>query len=100
MLQSRLSSSFFPYQDVNAVLLVVSIYVNGTLFSALTDTGCSRTIMYVDWCWSWKRATVDIMTIGGMSRLCCGVGVVTIFLEEGGSAKINVLVVYSKPLGV
>ena len=40
-----------------------------------------------------------MMTIGGMSRLCCGDGIVTVSMEEGSSAKISVLLVRSKPLG-
>ena len=34
-----------------------------------------------------------------MSRLCCGVGTVTVATEGGDSAKISVLVVRGKPLG-
>ena len=40
-----------------------------------------------------------MMTIGGMSCLCCGDGLVTVSMEEGSSAKISVLVVRGKPLG-
>ena len=54
--------------------------------------------MDADRCRSWKRATVDVMTIGGMSRPCYGVGKVTVSTEEGGSAKISVLVVCGRPL--
>ena len=39
------------------------------------------------------------MTIGGMSRSCCGVRKVTIATEGGNSAKISVLVVHGKLLG-
>ena len=42
---------------------------------------------------------IDVETIGGTSRACCGVGVVPISTEEGNSAKIDVLVVRGKPLG-
>ena len=34
----------------------------------------------------------------GMSRPCCGDGMVTVSTEEGSSAKISVLVVSGKPL--
>ena len=37
--------------------------------------------------------------IRGTSRVCCGVGVVSISTDEGDSAKIIVLVVRGKPLG-
>ena len=53
----------------------------------------------VDQCRSWKKATVDIMMIVGMSSSCCSVGVVTIPTEEGGSAKNGMLVACGKPLG-
>ena len=39
------------------------------------------------------------MTIGGMSRPCCGDGMVTVSTEECSSAKISVLVVRAKPQG-
>ena len=42
---------------------------------------------------------VNVMTIGGMSRPCCGDGMVTESTEEGSSAKISVLVVRGKQLG-
>ena len=42
---------------------------------------------------------MNVMTIGGMSCLCCGDRMVTVSTEEGSSAKISVLVVCGKPLG-
>ena len=42
---------------------------------------------------------MHIETIGGTSRVCCGVRVVSIFMDEGDSAKIDVLVVCGKPVG-
>ena len=42
---------------------------------------------------------MNVMTIGGMSRPCCGDGMITVSLEEGSSAKISVLVVRGKLLG-
>ena len=45
------------------------------------------------------RRSVDVMTIGGMSRPCCGVGMVTIGTEGGNPAKISLMVVHGKPLG-
>ena len=35
---------------------------------------------------------MNVMTIGGMSRPCCGGGIVTVFMEGSSSAKISVLV--------
>ena len=84
---------------MNVAFPAVSIYVDGAKCSALIDTSCSRTIIDADRYWSWKRATVNMMTIGGMSRPCCGDGMVTVSTEEGSSAKISVLVVGGKPLG-
>ena len=37
--------------------------------------------------------------VGGMSRSCCSIRMVTLSTEEGSSAKISVLVVRSRPLG-
>ena len=42
---------------------------------------------------------MDVETIGGTSHACCGVGVVSISMNEGNSAKIDMLVVRGKPLG-
>ena len=53
--------------------------------------------MDADCCQSWKRAIVDVTTIGGMACPCCCIGMVTVSTEEGGSAKISVLVVHSRP---
>ena len=68
-------------------------------YLALVDTDCLRTIVDADRCWSWTRAAVDVTTIGGMSHLCCSVGMVTVATEGGNSVKISVLVVRGKPLG-
>lgn len=32
--------------------------------------------------------------------MCCSVGVVTISMDKGNSAKVDVLVVHGKPLGI
>ena len=94
-----MSTSLLPHQNVNAALLVVGIYVDGMLCLALIDTGCSQTIVHADRCQSWRKANVDVETIGGTSRVCCGVGVVSISTDEGNSVRIDVLVVHGKPLG-
>ena len=94
-----ISASLLPNEDLNTTLLVANIYVNRTQCLALVDTGCSRTIVDADRCRSWRRAAVDVITIGGMSRSCCGVGTVTVATDGGNSAKISVLVVRDKLLG-
>ena len=81
------------------MLLVANIYINGTQCLAIGDTGCSRMFVDTDRCWSLRRAVVDIMTIGGMSHSCCGVGMVIVATEGGNSAKISILEVRGKPLG-
>ena len=60
---------------MNAALPVVDIYADGTQCLVLIDTGLEE-------------------------RACCGVGVVSISTDEGNSIKIDVLVVYGKPLGI
>ena len=42
---------------------------------------------------------MDVESIGGTSHASCAVGVVSISMDEGDSAKINMLVVRGKPLG-
>ncbi len=56
-------------------------------------------IVDADRCWSRKRATVDIMMIGDMTRLCCGIEMVTISTGEDGSAKISVLELHDRSQG-
>ena len=94
-----IKASLLLHEDVNAVLPAASIYVDGAKCLALIDTGCSRTIIDADRCRFWRRAIVNVTTIGGMSRPCCGDGMVTVYTEEGSSAKISMLVVRGKPLG-
>ena len=94
-----ISTSLLPHEDVNAALPVASIYVDGAKCSALIDTGCSRTIIDTDRCRFWRRAIVNVMTIGGIFRPCCGDRMVTVSTREGSSAKISVLVVRGKTLG-
>ena len=43
-----MSASLLSYQDVNTALPVEGIYVDGTWYLALIDTGCSRTIVDAD----------------------------------------------------
>ena len=74
-----ISTSLLPHEDVNAALLAASIYVD--------RAKC------------WRRAIVNMMTIGAMSHPCYGDGMVTVSKEEGSSAKISVLVVRGKSLG-
>ena len=94
-----ISANLLPHEDVNAALPAASIYIDGAKCSSLIDTGCSRTIIDADRCRFWRRAIVNAMTIGGISRPCCGDGMVTLSTKEGSSAKISVLVVRGKSLG-
>ena len=94
-----ISTSLLAHQAVNATLLVVGIYVDGMRCLVLIDTGCSWTIVDADRSWSWRKAGVNVKTIGGPSHACCSVGVVSISTDEGDSARIDVLVVRGKPLG-
>lgn len=68
-----ISTSLLFHQDVNAVHLEMSIYIDGTWCLVLIGTGCSWTIIDADWCWSWKNARVDIRTITGTSCVCVAV---------------------------
>ena len=43
---------------------------------------------------------MNVKTIGGMSQSCYVIGVVILYIEEGGSAKISMLMVCGKPLGL
>ena len=47
--------------------------------------------MDADQCRSWKRATMDIMMVGGLSHSCCSIRMVAVFAEEGDSASVLVV---------
>lgn len=42
---------------------------------------------------------MNVETIGGWMRACCGVGAINICIDNGNSAEINVVVVCDKPVG-
>ncbi|CAE1178373.1 CHRNN [Acanthosepion pharaonis] len=73
-----------PFRSVNAALPVVNVYVEGKRCSALFDTGCSRSIVSANRCVTWNSQQIEIRTIDGVSRACCGVGTVSV-LTDGGS---------------
>ncbi|CAE1328869.1 unnamed protein product [Acanthosepion pharaonis] len=88
-----------PSRSINAALPVVNVYVEGKRCSALVDTGCSRSIVSADRCVTWSSQQIEIRTIDGVSRACCGVGTVSILTDGGNHAKVDVLVARQRPLG-
>ncbi|CAE1278202.1 unnamed protein product [Acanthosepion pharaonis] len=77
-----------PSRSVNAALSVVNVYVEGKRCSALVDTGCSRSIVSADRCVTWNSQQIEIRTIDGVSRACCGVGTVSCQSRRlGGTSK-------------
>ncbi|CAE1289280.1 unnamed protein product [Acanthosepion pharaonis] len=88
-----------PPRSVNAALPVVNVYVEGKRCSALVDTGCSRSIVSADRCVTWNSQQIEIRTIDGVSRACCGVGTVSVLTDGGSHAKVDVLVARQRPLG-
>jgi len=92
-------ATLVPVKSVKTTLPVVGVRIDGMKCSALVDTGCSKTIVSTNYCRAWSKRDMDITTIDGTSKACCGVGVVTIHTGKGDSAKIDVLVTRGKPLG-
>ena len=76
-------------------LSVIKVHVNGVL----VDTGCSRSIVSADSRAAWSDQQVDMRTIDGTSRACCGVGTVSILTNGDCHAVVNVLVARERPLG-
>ena len=65
---------------------------------ALVDTGYSQSIVSADRCTTWSSQHVDMQTIDGESRACCGVATVSILTSGGGQAILNMLVARERPL--
>ena len=87
-----------PKQKLNEALPIIQIYVNVTLCSALLDSSCSRTIVFVGLCHTWKEKGVRVTTISGKMRTCYRVGTVNISTRTRNSANIEALVALKKPL--
>ncbi|CAE1163005.1 CYP4B1 [Acanthosepion pharaonis] len=95
----RMCKEIHKFSDINAALPVVNVYVEGKRCSALVDTGCSRSIVSADRCVTWNSQQIEIRTIDGVSRACCGVGTVSVLTDGGSHAKVDVLVARQRPLG-
>ncbi|CAE1327087.1 unnamed protein product [Acanthosepion pharaonis] len=48
---------------------------------------------------TWNSQLIEIRTIDGVSRACCGVGTVSVLTDGGSHAKVDVLVARQRPLG-
>ena len=92
-------TSLAPSWPVNVALLVIKLQVNSVQCLALVDAGCSQSIVSADQCMAWSSQQVDMWTIDGTSRACCGVRTVSILKNGGGHAIVNVLVASERPLG-
>lgn len=79
-------------------LTVVNDLVDGKWYSALIESGFSRSIVSAERCRSWTGMHVVVETIGGKMQACCTVGTVNICTDIGNSAEVEVLMVRDKPL--
>lgn len=70
-------------KHLEETLPVSYVYVNGSLRSALLDSGSSQTIVSKVLCSIWRRNRVLVTTINGETRACCGIGTVRIITEAG-----------------
>ena len=85
--------------EVQRVLPTVDVWVSGTRRRALVDSGCSKSISYVNLMTSWVRQKRNLETLGGFQYVYAGNGRCEIILKSGDEASVDVLVCNKKPLG-
>ena len=80
------------------MLPAIRMYFDGILWSALLDSGYSRTIVREALCCTWRQRSVVVTMLNGETRACCEIGTIEIHTEMGNLAKVDVLVVKEKLL--
>ena len=73
--------------------------IDGHERTVLLDSGCSTCVIYAPMCKFWVRKAVSVVTLGGESQSCVGVGSVVVSLPGCRGVKVRMLVVDFKPLG-
>ncbi|MPC78693.1 hypothetical protein E2C01_073187 [Portunus trituberculatus] len=60
-----ISASLLSQPPLNEVLPNVIVYVDGVKCRASVDTSCSRSIVHVSCCKTWKKHTINMLTVSG-----------------------------------
>ena len=81
------------------VLPNVELQVNGRRCRAMVDSGCTRTLVHVDWCKKWTRRDVGMLTVTEEKWRCLGAANVRIVVPGGSAVDVEAYVVSSKPFG-
>lgn len=93
------SANFLSRQSLAEALPTAKMWINGALTTTLIDTGCSRCIVHLSLCSSWKREAISVLTVSGEEYACKGSVTVSLQLSSGMFVDVDVLVVDTTPLG-
>ena len=72
--------------------------VNDVARKVLVDSGCSRCLVHVSACGSWRPSDVGIVTMDGARHRCLGVSTVCVKTELGSPKFIEAFVIDFRPL--
>ena len=92
-------ASLRPGYPVSAALPVTEIYVDGAMFDALIDSGCSHCVVNAPCCASWTRKSAHVLTVSVQKQRCEGVGCIRLRVRKSDSVAVDVYVVDLKPVG-
>ena len=93
------SASLFATVRRGVLFASVELQVDGRKCRAMVDSGCTRTLVHVDWCKKWKRQNVGMLTVAEERWRCMGVADVQIVIPGGLAVNLEAYVVSSKPFG-
>ena len=89
------SSPQIPFR----VLSTMTVQIDGMRHTALVDTGCMQTLIHEACCQVWERKEVHVLTVGGSTLLCWGVGLVWLSMNNRSFIDIEVLIIDEELLG-
>ena len=67
--------------------------------TALVDTGCTQSLLRMACCQTWRKEKVQVLTVGGRTLSCRGIGTVQLGVSNRNPLDIKVLVVDGALLG-
>ena len=94
--RGRVSAGVLSHAALSGALPVVHLRI----CRALVDTGCTDNIVYEACCAQWQPRAVKVTTMTGDMFRCNGTGSVDVMTADGQRARMEVLVVDKRPLGV
>ena len=78
---------------------MVQLVINDRQCQVLIDTGCTDNIVFEGRCFDWTPRRVPMITIGGGTLECCGVGRIDVRTVDR-RVTLSALVVPVRPMGV